>query len=85
VFIGSGWRKPILNPEATTYDRQVEVGDAQSTLVADGVLDPEMMTFAQDHVFDNWTAATRIVSGKAQYSGAYQWQRLEDSGYDESD
>jgi hypothetical protein len=37
------------------------------------------MTFTRDHVFENWTLATRIVSGKAQYSGAYQWQLLEDA------
>lgn len=79
MFAGSAWRKPILNPEATTYDRQVEVGDAQDRLVADGVLDPETLTFARDYVFDNCTVATRIVSGKAQYSGAYQWRPIEDS------
>jgi hypothetical protein len=74
VLAGSGWRKPVLNPEATTYDRQVEVGEAQDELVAAGVLDVDTMMFVRDHVFDNWTLATRVISGKAQYSGAYHWQ-----------
>lgn len=77
VLAGSDWRKPVLNPEATTYDRQVEVGETQDQLVAAGVLDSATMTFPQDHVFENWTLATRVVSGKAQYSGAYQWQLLQ--------
>jgi hypothetical protein len=76
VLAASGWRKPVLNPEATTYDRQVEVGEAQDQLVAAGVLDTGTMTFPRDHVFDNWTLATRVISGKAQYSGAYHWQLL---------
>jgi len=79
VLAGSGWRRPVLNPQATTYDLQVKVGEAQEQLVDAGVLDAATMTFTRDHVFDNWTLATRIVSGKAQYSGAYQWQLLEDS------
>ncbi len=41
-----------------------------------GVLDEPRMQFTRDHVFDNWTAATRVVSGKAQYSGGYHWQQL---------
>jgi hypothetical protein len=77
VLAGSDWRKPVLNPEATTYDRQVEVGETQDQLVAAGVLDPATMTFPHDHIFENWTLATRVVSGKAQYSGAYQWQLLQ--------
>jgi hypothetical protein len=79
VLAGSAWRRPVLNPEATTYDLQVKVGDAQDKLVAAGVLDDATMSFAKDHVFDNWTAATRIVSGKAQYSGGYHWQLLADA------
>ena len=61
------------------YDRQVEVGETQDQLVAAGVLDPATMTFPHDHIFENWTLATRVVSGKAQYSGAYQWQLLQNS------
>jgi hypothetical protein len=77
VLAGSEWRKPVLNPEATAYDRQVEVGETQDQLVATGVLDPATMTFPHDHIFENLTLATRVVSGKAQYSGAYQWQLLQ--------
>jgi hypothetical protein len=78
VLAGSGWRKPALNPEATTYDLQVRVGELQDDLAAVGVLDAATMTFTRDHVFDNWTLATRVISGKAQYSGAYHWQLLQD-------
>jgi hypothetical protein len=77
VLAGSDWRKPVLNPEATTYDRQVAVGETQDQLVAEGVLDPATMTFPHDHIFENWTLATGVVSGKAQYSGAYHWQLLQ--------
>ena len=34
------------------------------------------MTFGRDHVFDDWSVATRIVGGKATRSAAYHWQRL---------
>ena len=80
VLAGSGWRKPVLNPEATTYDLQVKVGELQDELAAAGVLDAATMTFTRDHVFDNWTLATRVISGKAQYSGGYHWQLLQDAG-----
>ena len=76
VLSGSAWRRPVLNPDATTYTQQVRVGELQDQLVADGVLDEHGMTFAGDHAFDNWAVATRIISGKAQYSGGYHWQRL---------
>jgi hypothetical protein len=64
VLAGSGWRKPVLNPEATTYELQVKVGELQDELVAAGVLDAATMTFTRDHVFDNWTLATRVISGR---------------------
>jgi hypothetical protein len=79
VLSGSTWRRPVLNPDATTYDLQVKVAEVQTRLVGDGVLDEASATFAKDHDFDNWTAATRIVGGKAQYSGGYHWQLLEDA------
>jgi len=79
VLAGSGWRRPVLNPEATTYDLQVKVGELQEQLIDSGVLDAAAMTFTRDHVFDNWTAATRVVGGKGQLSGAYQWQILRDA------
>jgi hypothetical protein len=78
VLAGSAWRRPMLNPEATTYDLQVKVGEAQHTLAQNGVLDEDSMTFSRDYVFDNWSAASRIVSGKAQYSGGRHWQRIGD-------
>lgn len=79
VLAGSAWRKPTLDPEATTYDLQVRVAATQDDLVNQGVLEPETMTFARDHVFDSWGAASKVVSGKAQYSGGRHWQRLGDS------
>jgi hypothetical protein len=42
------------------------------------VADTAALTFLEDHLFDNWTLATRVVSGKAQYSGGYHWQQLHD-------
>jgi hypothetical protein len=79
VLAGSGWRRPVLNPEATTYDLQVKVGELQADLIAASVLDERGMTFARDHVFDNWTVATRVIGGKAQYSGGYHWQLLQET------
>jgi hypothetical protein len=76
VLGASGWRRPVLNPEATTYDRNVKVGEMQDKLVEAGVLDEATMMFKTDHVFDNWNLATQAVGGKAQYSGAYHWQLL---------
>jgi hypothetical protein len=78
VLAGSGWRRPTLNPENTTYDQQVKVGEIQDGLVQQGVLDEPTMTFALEHTFENWTAACRVVSGKGQYSGGYHWQLLAD-------
>jgi hypothetical protein len=43
----------------------------------DGTLDPETMTCTRDHVFENWSQAVIVVSGKGQYSGGYHFQRLE--------
>jgi hypothetical protein len=80
VLAGGGWRNPVLNPDATTYDLQVKVRDAQNEVIAAGALDAATMTFTRDHVFDNWTVATRVISGKAQYSGGYHWQLLQDAG-----
>lgn len=77
VFAGSGWRRPVLNPENTTYDRNLKVNEMQDRLIEAAVLDEATMSFKTDHVFDNWNLATQAVSGKAQYSGAYHWQLLE--------
>ncbi len=79
VLAGSGWRRPTLNPEATTYDLQVKVGQTQDQLIQTGVLDEATGTFLQDHVFDSWGLASGVVSGKAQYSGGRHWQPLADA------
>lgn len=76
VLAGSGWRVPILDPTYTTYDLQLKVAAEQNKLIDDGILDKSNMTFNKDHVFENWTRASKVVSGKAQYSGGYHWQRL---------
>jgi hypothetical protein len=70
----------VLNPEATTYDLHAKLAEQQDHLVGDGVLDAATMTFPCDHVFDNWTIATHVLSGKATQSGAYHWQLLTDAG-----
>ena len=76
VLAGSGWRRATINPEAASYEAQRRVSEAQDELVTAGVLDESHMAFTRDHTFDNWSVATRIVSGKGSYSGAYNWQRL---------
>ena len=78
VFAGSGWRRLVLNPELTKHDANVKGQELQDELVTSGVLDSARMTFARDHVFENWGVSTRVVSGMAQYSGAYHWQPIED-------
>jgi hypothetical protein len=69
VLAGSMWRSPALRT-------QVGLSAAQDELVAQRVLSDAAHVFAGDYVFDNWTQATRVVSGMSQYSGAYNWQRL---------
>jgi hypothetical protein len=76
VLEGSQWRRPVLNKDAKTYERQLKVAELQKRLLEQGVLDPDTMTFSRDYVFDNWALATKAVGGKAQYSGGYHWQRL---------
>lgn len=76
VLAGSEWRRPVLNPEHVTYRRQLRVDELDHELEERGVLDAETMTFAEDHVFENWAFAVMVVGGKAQYSGGYHWQRL---------
>jgi hypothetical protein len=76
VLDASQWRKSTPNPEAATYDAQLRVANEQTALVDDGVLSENDMQFVKDHVFANWSAAARVVGGKATFSGAYHWQRL---------
>ncbi|WP_022930166.1 DUF4357 domain-containing protein [Patulibacter americanus] len=76
VLAGSGWRAPKLDPDQTTYPRQKRVAGLQQELLEAGVLDASDGVFTRDHEFSNWNYATQVVSGKAQYSGAYHWQPL---------
>jgi hypothetical protein len=76
VLAGGNWRRATLNPADKTHKAQVRLAAKQSALVSDGVLDYATLTFAKDHVFDSWTAASHVVSGKASYAGGYHWQRL---------
>lgn len=77
VFARTSWRRATLDPEATTYPNQIRLSEKQAELIASGVLDEESMTLPSDHVFDNWSRATRILSGKHSYSGGYHWQLIE--------
>lgn len=76
VFAGSRWRKPNLDLNATTFKLQKKVDELQASLVAEGILDDESLTFKQDYVFENWNYATQVVSGKGQYSGTKHWQPI---------
>jgi hypothetical protein len=76
VLAGSTWRATTLDPNAATYDSQIKLKESQEELTRAGVLDAASMTFPADHVFDNWSMATRIISGKPTYAGAYHWQLL---------
>jgi hypothetical protein len=78
VLAGSQWRTATLDPEAVTYENQQRLTGVQTDLRVEGILEQGPERFAQDHVFDNWTVATRVISGKSSYSGGYHWQRLED-------
>ena len=76
VLAGSSWRKPTLDESQVSYKHQLRVDRIQRELLAEGVLDESTMTFTRDHVFDNWSQAVIVVSGKGQYSGSYHWQLL---------
>ena len=80
VLAGSDWRPPNLDPTQASYAHQLRVANRQDPLVNDGVLDEETMTFVKDHVFDNWSQAVGVVSGKGSYSGGYHWQPIDPSG-----
>jgi hypothetical protein len=84
VLAGSTWRRATLNPQDATYNSQVRLSARQDELVAEGILDDKTMTFATDHVFENWTLATRTVSGKSSYSGGYHWRPLTDLQQDQA-
>jgi hypothetical protein len=40
----------------------------------EGVLDANSLVFTRNHIFENWTQAVGVVSGKGSYSGGYRWQ-----------
>jgi hypothetical protein len=76
VLAGSVWRRPNLEPSQASYAHQARVASRQEPLIDSGVLDAVTMTFARDHVFDNWSQAVGVVSGKGSYSGGYHWQLI---------
>lgn len=76
VLAGSAWRRPNLDPTQASYAHQARVAHRKEPLISDGVLDPDSLTFTQDHVFENWSHAVGVVSGKGFYSGGYHWQQL---------
>jgi len=76
VLAGRTWRRPILDPAQVSYKHQLRVAERQAPLIEEGVLDAHAMSFAGDYVFDNWSQAVGVVSGKGSYSGGYHWQRI---------
>lgn len=77
VLAGSQWRRPNLDPTMASHAHQERVANRQNALIAEGVLNPDAQTFTRDHVFDNWSHAVGVVSGKGSYSGGYHWQVIE--------
>ena len=78
VLQGSAYRPgKTPDPSNVTHDLQVRTRAEQQELIDAGAVDEATHTFARDHVFRNWTHAARMVGGVGQYSGAYNWQRIE--------
>jgi hypothetical protein len=77
VLGGSAWRRPNLDPSFASHAHQMRMAGRQNQLIAEGVLNPDTLTFTRDHVFDNWSQAVGVVSGKGSYSGGYHWQLIE--------
>jgi len=78
VLAGSAWRCPNLDPAQASYAHQARVASRHKPLISEGILDPETMTLTADHVFENWSQAVGVVSGKGSYSGGYHWQLIQD-------
>ena len=76
VFAGSQFRRVTLDASNVTYKIQTNVDETQKELEKEGVLDFEQLVFQKDYVFQNWTRATYVVSGKPTYSGSYHWQQI---------
>lgn len=84
VLAGSGWRLAVVDESHAVVKQQQRVERMQQTLVDEGVLDPGTSTFTRDHVFDSWTRAAHVVSGRGSYSGGYHWQRIGSAEDEES-
>ncbi len=76
VWAESEWRWARVNWATVTAEAQSKVKQRQDGLVKASVLESKTMTFAKDHVFDNWSVAAQTIRGRAATSGAYHWQRL---------
>jgi hypothetical protein len=76
VLAGSGWRPAVLEPSHASFKQQQRAANAQAALVEEGVFDQETSTLTRDHVFNNWTRASHLVSGIGSYAGSWHWQRL---------
>jgi len=80
VLQGSTWRRATLDLAQASYANQARVASRQEPLISDGTLDAETMKFTADHVFENWSQAVGVVSGKGSYSGGYHWQLIQTGG-----
>ena len=77
VLAGSHFRRPFLDNTQAAYGHQRLVETWQQELALEEVIDLSSLVFLKNHVFENWTRASKVVSGKGTYAGAYHWQRLE--------
>ena len=76
VFQGSHFRRPTLDETQAAYKHQERVEKMQQALAATDVVSLESLEFLEDHVFENWSQASIVISGKGTYAGAYHWQLL---------
>jgi hypothetical protein len=78
VLAGSSWRPAVLDPShaVSVVKQQQRIANAQAALVEEGVFDEGSHLVPRDHVFENWSRASHLVSGIGSYSGMYHWQRL---------
>jgi hypothetical protein len=76
VLAGSRFRLPRLDPTQVAYGHQEMVAKWQHELESAGVIDLGNLVFLKDHVFENWTRASKVISGKGTYAGAYHWQLI---------
>ncbi len=76
VFKKSQFRRPTLDETQTAFKHQERVEKMQQALADAGAIDLDSLVFVSDHVFENWSRASVVVSGKGTYAGAYHWQLL---------